>query len=50
MQPTFAVVAFGELVAGPAADLSHAAERTLGVDATLSPPTGAGSQQALVDV
>lgn len=46
----FAVIAFSELVAGPTADLSNAAERALGVDATLSTPTVTGSQQALVDV
>lgn len=49
-QLTLAVVVVCELISGPTADLSLAAERALRVDATLSYPTVAGSQQTLVDV
>lgn len=45
-----AIVAVGEFIACPAADLSLAAERALCVDTALSSPTVAGSQQTLVDV
>lgn len=47
---TFAVVGVRQFVAGSAADLSLAAERTLGVDAALAQSAVAGAQPALVDV
>lgn len=47
---TFAVVVISEFIASPTADLSLATERALCVDASLSSPTVAGSQQTLIDV
>lgn len=47
---TVAFVALSEFIAGPTADLSHAAERALRVDATLTSLTVAGSQETLIDI
>lgn len=46
----FAIVVVSEFIACPTADLSLATERAFSVDATLSSPTVAGSQQTLVDI
>ena len=47
---TIAIVVVSEFIACPTADLPLAAEGALCVDAALSSPTVATSQQALVDV
>lgn len=47
---TFAIVVVSEFIASPTADLSLATKWALCVDATLSSPTVAGSQQTLVDI
>lgn len=46
----FTVVVVREFIASPTADLSLATKRALRVDAALSSPTVAGSQQTLVDI